>query len=118
MKAKSVDALAARCCGDKGNKAVAVSLVERGGRVRSSIVNKVIGDESGELLRLHAAPSAQLNTMSRRSTPSSARDSPCTTWLTTERRDGLRRPGDQRGRHQILAERRRLPPMNTKQRIV
>jgi transposase-like protein len=39
-----------------------VSLVERGGRVRSQVVNKVTGDTLGRLLKQHVAETANLNT--------------------------------------------------------
>lgn len=45
-----------------GNKTAVVSLVERGGRVRSQVVQKVIGDVLGRLLKQHVAESAHLNT--------------------------------------------------------
>jgi transposase-like protein len=45
-----------------GNKTAVVSLVERGGRVRSQVVQKVSGDVLGRLLKQHAAESAHLNT--------------------------------------------------------
>lgn len=45
-----------------GNKTAVVSLVERGGRVRSSVVHKVTGDALGQLLKRHVAESAHLNT--------------------------------------------------------
>ena len=45
-----------------GNKTAVVSLVERGGRVRSQVVQKVSGDVLGRLLKQHVAESAHLNT--------------------------------------------------------
>jgi len=45
-----------------GNKTAVVSLVERGGRVRSQVVHKVTGDALGQLLKRHVAESAHLNT--------------------------------------------------------
>lgn len=45
-----------------GNKTAVVSLVERGGRVRSQVVHKVTGDALGRLLKQHVAKSAHLNT--------------------------------------------------------
>ncbi|MBI3440413.1 MAG: IS1595 family transposase [Proteobacteria bacterium] len=45
-----------------GNKTPIVSLVERGGRVRSQVVNKVTGAALDHLLRRHVSPSARLNT--------------------------------------------------------
>jgi len=45
-----------------GNKTAVVSLVERGGRVRSQVVQKVSGDVLGRLLKKHVAESAHLNT--------------------------------------------------------
>lgn len=45
-----------------GNKTAVVSMVERGGDVRSQIVNKVTGDILGRLLKRHVAESAHLNT--------------------------------------------------------
>jgi transposase-like protein len=45
-----------------GNKTPVVSLVERGGRVRSQVVQKVSGDALGRLLKQHVAESAHLNT--------------------------------------------------------
>ena len=45
-----------------GNKTPVVSLVERGGRVRSQVVHKVTGDALGKLLKQHVAKSAHLNT--------------------------------------------------------
>jgi len=45
-----------------GNKTAVVSLVERGGRVRSQAVQKVSGDVLGRLLKQHVAESAHLNT--------------------------------------------------------
>lgn len=45
-----------------GNKTAVVSLVERGGRVRSQVVGKVTGDALGQLLKRHVAESAHLNT--------------------------------------------------------
>ena len=46
-----------------GNKTVVMSMVERGGNVRSQVVNKVTGDMLGRLLKQHVAKSAHLNTM-------------------------------------------------------
>lgn len=45
-----------------GNKTAVVSLVERGGRVRSQVVHKVTGDALGELLKQHVSETARLNT--------------------------------------------------------
>ncbi len=45
-----------------GNKAVVMSMVERGGDVRSRVVNKVTGDVLDRLLKQHVARSAHLNT--------------------------------------------------------
>jgi transposase-like protein len=45
-----------------GNKTAVVSLIERGGRVRSQVVNKVTGEVLDGLLKLHVAQSAHLNT--------------------------------------------------------
>lgn len=45
-----------------GNKTAVVSLVERGGRVRSQVVNKVTGEALGKLLKQHVAETAHLNT--------------------------------------------------------
>lgn len=45
-----------------GNKTAVVSLVERGGRVRSQVVHKVTGDALGQLLKQHVRKSAHLNT--------------------------------------------------------
>lgn len=45
-----------------GNKTAVVSLVERGGRVRSQVVHKVTGDALGQLLKQHVAETAHLNT--------------------------------------------------------
>lgn len=45
-----------------GNKATVVSLVERGGRVRSQTVSKVAGPELDSLLRKHISEKANLNT--------------------------------------------------------
>ena len=45
-----------------GNKTAVVSLVERGGRVRSTVFNKVTGRTLGVLLRQHVAPTSHLNT--------------------------------------------------------
>jgi transposase-like protein len=45
-----------------GNKTAVVSLVERGGRVRSQVANKVTGDALGQLLKQHVAETAHLNT--------------------------------------------------------
>lgn len=45
-----------------GNKTTVVSLVERGGRVRSQTVGKVTGDALGQLLKQHVAETAHLNT--------------------------------------------------------
>ena len=46
----------------KGNKTAVVSLVERGGRVRSQVAPKVTGDALGQLLKQHVAETAHLNT--------------------------------------------------------
>jgi len=46
----------------KKNKTPVVSLVERGGRVRSRVVDTVTGKAITRLLRDHAAPTARLNT--------------------------------------------------------
>jgi transposase-like protein len=46
----------------KKNKTPVISLVERGGRVRSHVVDMVTGKAITRLLREHAAPSARLNT--------------------------------------------------------
>ena len=46
----------------KGNKTAVVSLVERGGRVRSQVTPKVTGDALGQLLKQHVAETAHLNT--------------------------------------------------------
>jgi transposase-like protein len=46
----------------KGNKTAVVSLVERGGRVRSQVAQKVTGDALGQLLKQHIAETAHLNT--------------------------------------------------------
>lgn len=45
-----------------GNKTPVVSLVERGGRVRSTVVHKVSGKSLDALLKRHVATSAHLNT--------------------------------------------------------
>lgn len=45
-----------------GNKTPVVSLVERGGRVRSQVVERVTGEAVTTLLRTHVAASAELNT--------------------------------------------------------
>ena len=45
-----------------GNKTAVVSLVERGGRVRSRVVKKVTGKVLGQLLKQHIAKTAHLNT--------------------------------------------------------
>ena len=45
-----------------GNKTPVVSLVERGGRVRSQVVNKVTGEVLDHILKRHVAQSANLNT--------------------------------------------------------
>ena len=45
-----------------GNKTPVVSLVERGGRVRSRVMHKITGAALGRLLRQHVAQSAHLNT--------------------------------------------------------
>ncbi len=45
-----------------GNKTAVVSLVERGGRVRSQVVNKVTGEVLDRILKKHVAQSAHLNT--------------------------------------------------------
>lgn len=45
-----------------GNKTVVVSMVERGGDVRSHVVNKVTGEMLGRLLKKHVSESAHLNT--------------------------------------------------------
>ena len=45
-----------------GNKTAVVSLVERGGNVRSQVVPKVTGDILARLLKRHVAESAHLNT--------------------------------------------------------
>ena len=45
-----------------GNKTAVVSLVERGGRVRSTVVEKVTGRTLSLLLRKHVAESSHLNT--------------------------------------------------------
>ncbi len=45
-----------------GNKTPVVSLVERGGRVRSHVATMVTGDVIGKLLRTHVSRSANLNT--------------------------------------------------------
>ncbi|HEY5047936.1 MAG TPA: IS1595 family transposase [Rhizomicrobium sp.] len=45
-----------------GNKTAVVSLVERGGRVRSQVARKVNGDIMGQLLKKHVAETAHLNT--------------------------------------------------------
>lgn len=48
--------------GYTGNKAAVVSLVERGGRVRSTVVEKVTGEELDRLLKAHVHHAAHLNT--------------------------------------------------------
>jgi transposase-like protein len=45
-----------------GNKTAVVSLVERGGRVRSHVPRKVTGDVLGRLLKSHVSQDAHLNT--------------------------------------------------------
>jgi len=45
-----------------GNKTAVVSLVERGGCVRSQTVQKVTGEELNRLLKQHVMPTAHLNT--------------------------------------------------------
>ncbi len=45
-----------------GNKTAVVSLVERGGRVRSRVAHKVTGDALGKLRKEHIAETAHLNT--------------------------------------------------------
>ncbi len=45
-----------------GNKTAVMSMVERGGDVRSQVVNKVTGAMLGRLLKQHVAESAHLNT--------------------------------------------------------
>jgi transposase-like protein len=45
-----------------GNKTAVVSLVERGGRVRSRVAHKITGDVLGRLLKQHVAKTAHLNT--------------------------------------------------------
>jgi len=45
-----------------GNKTAVVSLIERGGRVRSQVVNKVTGKALNRILIQHIAASAHLNT--------------------------------------------------------
>lgn len=45
-----------------GNKTVVMSMVERGGNVRSQVVNKVTGEVLDRLLKKHVARSAHLNT--------------------------------------------------------
>lgn len=45
-----------------GNKTAVVSLVERGGRVRSHIPTKINGDALGKLLKEHISEDANLNT--------------------------------------------------------
>ena len=45
-----------------GNKTAVVAMVERGGDVRSQVVEKVSGDVLGRLLKKHVAKSAHLNT--------------------------------------------------------
>lgn len=45
-----------------GNKTAVVSMVQRGGDVRSHVVTKVTGDVLGRLLKKHVAESAHLNT--------------------------------------------------------
>ena len=53
-----------RGCGRRyiGNKAAVVSLIERGGRVRSTVVKKVTGRSLSRLLQKHVAESSHLNT--------------------------------------------------------
>ena len=46
----------------KGNKTAVVSLIERGGRVRSTVVEKVTGEALDRLLKEHVHRSAHLNT--------------------------------------------------------
>lgn len=48
------------------NKAAVVSLVERGGRVRSTAIQKVTGVELDKLLKQHIAVTAHLNTERQR----------------------------------------------------
>lgn len=45
-----------------GNKTAVMSMVERGGDVRSQVVEKVTGEMLGRLLKKHVAKSADLNT--------------------------------------------------------
>ncbi len=45
-----------------GNKTAVVSLVERNGRVRSTVVDKVLGNEITKVLKKHVAETAHLNT--------------------------------------------------------
>jgi len=45
-----------------GNKTAVVSLVERGGRVRSQVARKVTGDALGQLLKRQVSETAHLNT--------------------------------------------------------
>ena len=45
-----------------GNKTAVVSLVERGGRVRSHVAHKVTGDALGQLFKEHISQDAHLNT--------------------------------------------------------
>jgi transposase-like protein len=45
-----------------GNKTAVMSMVERGGNVRSHVVNKLTGEMLGGLLKKHVAESAHLNT--------------------------------------------------------
>lgn len=45
-----------------GNKTAVISLVERGGKVRSHVVHKVTGEALDNLLKQHIMPSAHLNT--------------------------------------------------------
>lgn len=45
-----------------GNKTAVISLVERGGRVRSHVAKKVNSDVLGRLLKLHVSENASLNT--------------------------------------------------------
>ena len=46
----------------KGNKVPVVSLIERGGRVRSQVVERVAGKEITKILRRHVAKAAKLTT--------------------------------------------------------
>ncbi len=48
--------------GYTGNKTPVVSLIERGGRVRSAVVDKVTGASLDRLLKAHVDRSAHLNT--------------------------------------------------------